>query len=82
MNNSQLTVLIGAIFLVGLGLLFGPRFLDDRQKDRDRSPECGMYRSWLDLSRKARIQGISSSANESYEYALENFRKGKCTRLH
>jgi hypothetical protein len=82
MSNTKFLILIIVLIGVGFGVVYGPRFLDQQQADRDASSTCLMYRSMLKFAVDYAEMDAKTQAADAYGKAMDYLEEGKCTKIH
>jgi antitoxin component of MazEF toxin-antitoxin module len=82
MQGNQFNTLIVTIVIVGLGVIFVPRWLDQNQLKRDSSLTCQLYRDDIAFAKKNEAKGWFDLANSHREIAAKNLKRGNCTPVN
>lgn len=82
MQGNQFNTLIATIVIVGLGIIFVPRWLDQNQLHRDSSLTCQLYRKDIAYAKEVEAKGWFDLAKSHREIAAKNLMRGKCTPVY
>ena len=79
MSNSKFGLLILVIIGVGIMIAFGPRFLDQKQAERDKSTDCLLYRTYMQAALQYQQMGNDLARDAQLTKAIERQSAGKCS---
>jgi len=79
MSNSKFALLILVIVGVGVMIAFGPRFLDQKQGERDNSTDCMLYRTYMQAALQYQQLGDDPARDAQLTKAIERQKAGNCS---
>jgi len=82
-KTITLTLLSITVFgALGSAFYLVPKYLREQQQIRDAARDCVNYRDFLITSDAWAKEGDTDQAQGVYALAIDNFKKGKCTKVH